>query len=298
MQGLLLIICASFIWSLDGIIRYPLLKNGLDALSLVFYEHIILSIIFIKVIFSNLKRVWSSPVSHLVYFVLIGILGSALATYCFSQAFLMINPSLVILIQKLQPLVAVILARIILGEKIRRVFLFWALIALSGVLLITWSDTAEGLRNFSWDKIFEEDFFQGYLYTFVAVIGWGGSTVFGKKLTNFGYKESEIMAGRYIFALLGIIPLVISQRPELSIIPIQGIKIAGLVVLSGLVAMYLYYRGLKGVSARLCTIGELFFPLGAVLLNWIILDLEVTLMQISGGILLILSASMIQFKRY
>lgn len=298
MKGFSLIILAAFLWALDSLIRYPLLQDGVPAAVLVFYEHVILCLVFTPYFLKNFNRVRATQLEDLFYFIILGVGGSAIATLCFTKAFLYINPSLVILIQKFQPILAVLLARLILGETIRKEFVFWAGLAIAGVFLISFDDIYKGVNAFSEGDAFGSKALKGYVLTFIASLGWGASTVFGKKLSLRGFNEKEIMGGRFLMALLVLTPIVLSGEADLEIDFMQGLKTLGLVLISGLAGMYFYYRGLKYVSARIGTIGELFFPLGAIVLNWVFLGIEVSYVQITGGALLMFAASMIQIKRY
>jgi drug/metabolite transporter (DMT)-like permease len=60
-----------------------------------------------------------------------------------------------------------------------------------------------------------------------------------------------------------------------------------MVLLSGLIGMFLYYKGLERIPARFGTLAELFFPVAAVGLNWWLLDISLTGYQLSGAGLLI-----------
>ena len=41
----------------------------------------------------------------------------------------------------------------------------------------------------------------------VSVVGWGATTVFGKKLSMEGYDEKEIMAGRFLIGFITMLPV-------------------------------------------------------------------------------------------
>jgi drug/metabolite transporter (DMT)-like permease len=71
-----------------------------------------------------------------------------------------------------------------------------------------------------------------------------------------------------------------------------------MVLLSGLLGMYFYYKGLKTLSARVCALAEMFFPLSAVTINWIFLDVKLTTVQLIGAGLLTLGSAVIQLKHY
>ncbi|MCY4643334.1 MAG: DMT family transporter [Bacteriovoracales bacterium] len=314
MKGLFFIMVAAFFWGSDGLLRYPLLSSGkIHAETIVFYEHLILTLVFVPLSSFSSERglPWKSfltlplrPSRHLFYFLVIGAGGAALATVCYTRAFSLINPSLVILLQKLQPLVAILLAGWFLREPISKEFILWALVCLAGAFLISFHDLEKiwGLSASSsqglGDTLFEEGSLKGYLYALAAVVGWGASTVFGKKLTLAGYGTTQIMQGRYIVALAVLTPLMLGKGHSFAISSPHFFQISLMAAVSGLFGIYFYYRGLRLVSAKVCTLGELFFPLAAVFFNWVFLDLSVHPLQLVGGGMLLIGAFMVQIKRY
>jgi len=210
------IILATLLWALDTLIRYPLISQGFSAQSMVFIEHLILFAIFFPRIYKSRFKFWNEQVSTLFYFLIVGGLGSAIATVSFTKAFSLVNPSLVILLQKLQPIVAITLARIFLTEKIKKGFIPWALIALAGSVLISYEDIFPTLMNLDFSgPILSKGALVGYLLTLLAVFSWASATVFGKKLTVKGFTTQEIMGGRFFFGLLVIIPMVSFQKQVL-----------------------------------------------------------------------------------
>jgi drug/metabolite transporter (DMT)-like permease len=300
LTGFFLVLAACAFWALDSLVRYPLVNGGVDAFAIVFYEHLILSVIFLVVFFKSLPKIWDSKLSHLFYFFMIGGVGSALATLAFTRAFYFLNPSLVILLQKFQPVIAISLARIVLKEKVQRVFILWALVCLAGALLISYEDilnlyTSE--KNIS-ELLLHPGALQGYILVFISVFGWGAATVFGKKLFLVGYQDEQIMAGRFILGFVCLIPFYTMNKTLFThSVDVYG-QISLMVLVSGLLAMYLYYHGLRKISARACSLTEMFFPFMAVIVNWLFLGTTLTLIQLIGGGLLLIGSIVIQFKRY
>jgi len=76
------------------------------------------------------------------------------------------------------------------------------------------------------------------------------------------------------------------------------VKILLMVALSGLLGMYFYYKGLKSTTARVTALLELFFPLFAVVLNWIFLGHYLEPVQMVGAFMLLLSSVVIQWKQF
>ena len=298
--GFVFILSACALWAIDTLIRYPLLYSGVDAFSIVFYEHLMLSIIFIVVFYKSIPKFWDSKVSHLVYFLIIGGIGSALSTLAFTKAFQYLNPSLVILLQKFQPIIAISLARIVLREKIDKRFIFWGIVCLFGGLLISYEDISNvffSKQGFS-HLLFHENALTGYLLVAFSVTGWGASTVFGKKLLQVGYQDEQVMGGRFLIGFLCLLPMIPFQDNLFTHSVDVFSKISLMVLLSGFLAMYLYYHGLRKISARACSLTEMFFPFMAVIVNWFFLDAVLSPIQIVGGSLLLIGSVVIQLKRY
>lgn len=299
MLGFSFIVMACALWALDTLIRYPL-AGQMSASSIVFYEHLLLSIIFSIVFFKAFSAFKNIKLNHILAFIIVGMLGSALATLAFTRAFMFLNPSIVIILQKFQPVVAVSLAAFVLKEKVNKYFMLWAFISLIGAVLISYEDILNIVNSESeLSKLFFHDgAVLGYILVMFTVFGWGAATVFGKKLTLEGYSNEQIMAGRFLFGLIAMLPFYfIDQSFFTHNVEIYS-KISLMVLLSGLLAMYLYYMGLRRTSARSATLAEMFFPFMAVIVNWLFLDAKLTAVQMLGGAFLILGSMVIQLKKY
>ena len=294
--GSFLVMGAAFLWASDGLFRYPVIASGVRADLVVFYEHVFLLVVttvfYVGKLGKSRKISFSlPPPSHCLFFFLLGGVGAGLATFCYTNAFSLINPSVVILLQKLQHFVAIPLAYLVLKEPLSKGFLLWAFVCVGGALLISYSDLSVA---FSLEKVGTQPL-RGYLYTFLAVFGWGACTVWGKKLILLGYDTGEIMWGRYVIAVFTLLPLILLSG-HLSVPPEALGKIALMAFLSGLLALILYYEGLKFIPARLCTLLELTYPVWAVMVNWVFLGLTISSLQILGSLILLAGVSMVQRK--
>ena len=106
------------------------------------------------------------------------------------------------------------------------------------------------------------------------------------------------MAGRFVMGFICLLPFVFLSESIFSHnIEVYG-KVSLMVLVSGLLAMYLYYQGLRKLSARACSLTEMFFPFMAVLVNWLFLGASLSPVQLVGGGILLLGSLVIQLKRY
>jgi len=173
-----------------------------------------------------------------------------------------VNLSIVVLIQKLQPVFALLLATLILKEKLPKSFFKWATIA----VIATYFVTFENFRpNFSTG---DKTIFAA-LFSLGAAFAWGSSTVFGKR----ALKEVSFRMGTYLrFGLTTLIMFFIvastSGFGAISAITQKQFLIFLVIVFSsGGLAMFLYYYGLKRVTASTSTILELTFPVLAIFID-------------------------------
>jgi len=107
----------------------------------------------------------------------------------------------------------------------------------------------------------------------------------------------EIMSGRFFWGALTLTPFYFLSGTEKSLEVLFFHKVLFMVCISGLLGMFFYYQGLRRISARLCALLELFFPLCAVIVNWIFLDQSLNNLQLMGGGLLLWGSTMIHLSR-
>ena len=299
MAGIFFVIVACLFWGLDTLIRYPLVESGVNPINIVFYEHVLLTIVFSIGLIPAIKRIGELKIADVFSFLIVGGLGSALATVAFTESFHYLNPSLVILLQKFQPVVAIILAAIVLKEQIDKKFLIWASICLVGGLLVSSPDIERfySLMVSDFSKVTSDSAVRGYGLVGISVIGWGAATVFGKRLSMAGFETKSIMAGRFLIGLVCLIPFI--QWNQSLILPHgeEYLKILVMVAMMAL-AMWLYYQGLKRLPAKTTAIAEMFFPFFAIIVNWVFLGKQLTDLQLLGGGILIFGSLVIQFKKY
>ena len=164
----------------------------------------------------------------------------------------------------LQPVFAVILARIILKERIKRHFALWACVALIGGYFLTfgWS-----LPDFSTEGITTV---YAALLSLLAAFSFGSSTVFSKKiLGNYSFVSSTFF--RYGFTTLIMLAIVLfaGHIGDFSqVTPRNWFFIALIGLTTGSGAIFLYYYGLRHVRASLSTFLELMYPITAVVLDY------------------------------
>ena len=260
--GPALIITAAILWALDGVIRRSL--YSLPPIIIVFYEHLIGVLILVPFIFKDLIKTKFSK-KEILLLVLISLLSGVLGTLWFTTALLKVNfiPfSVVFLIQKLQPIFAVSTAAIFLKEKFNPRYILWASLAFVAAYFVTFNNGIVNLET-------GEGTVVAALFALGAAVAWGSSTTFSKiALTK---KPSHVVTGlRFIFTTVLAVPFIFYLNaqgamfaPDFS----QYLKFGFIALSTGMVALLIYYRGLKETPVRVATILELVFPILAIIID-------------------------------
>jgi DME family drug/metabolite transporter len=253
--GVVLISIAAVMWGTDALFRRPL-AHSTSAATIVFGEHVILVVLTLPLLVPALLALWRAGPRYILAGVAVGAGASALATILFTQAFAHGDPITPIVLQKVQPLVAVAGAALILGERPRPRFAWFLLPALLGIWLIgvqhPLDPHAHGLTPI--------------LESLGAAVLWGMGTVLGRFLSR-ELSFEHIVTVRFAFGLVAsaiALPLVGAKTYAGAH---DSLWILYLAVVTGLLALALYYVGLKRTPATLASIAELAYPLTAALIG-------------------------------
>jgi len=288
MAGTFFIMIACFTWALDTLIRYPLLSQGYTTLQIVLFEHVTLVFLTSPLLWRyrhQFRRLNRMEFASLFF---IGGVGSAIGTLAFTQAFHYINPTVVILLQKLQPIVAILAASVLLKEHLQRYFFYWSVIIIGGSVVMIWPDL-NALNSKNLHSVHDNSsVIFGYAFTLLAVFSWGMATVCGRYLSEKKLPSNAIMSGRFFCGLLVLIVFSAYQRDQIHVISFSAISSIGfMAVLSGLIGMGFYYLGLKNTPAHIATLVEMTFPVFAAIINWSVLGISLNHYQIIGGLILL-----------
>ena len=280
------VIVAASLWAVDGIVLRPVLFN-LPVSLVVFVESLIATVIitpFMLRKFSVLKRL--SYKDWLSFFAA-AILGGAIGIMAITKALFYVNYvnlSIVILIQKLQPVFALTLAAIFLKEKLPFKFFTYAGAAIIGAYVMTFGLGFPTINQTDKTVL-------ATAFALIAAFSFGSSTVFSKRaLRNVSFEM-----GTYLrFSISTGVMLIISFASG-SILSINEISSNQLLVFlliaftTGGAAIFLYYYGLKRISASVAAICELAFPLTAIVLEYLLRGNILRPVQWGGAVVLFLS---------
>ncbi len=202
---------------------------------------------------------------------MIGAGASALATVLFTQAFMNGGPVTPVVLQKLQPLIAVLVAWLLLRERVTARYPLFLVPALAGAWLLAFPDpTAVSI--------------EGAIAALLAVGAaalWATGTVLGRLAgVEIGLRDLTVL--RFAIGLPASLVLALLLGAPLTV-PLRDLPAVGaLALIPGLLAIGLYYRGLRTTPASRATLAELAFPLTAALVGVLVLGTVLSTTQWIG----------------
>ncbi|MEO8581911.1 MAG: DMT family transporter [Patescibacteria group bacterium] len=262
--GSLFIVIASLLWSFDGILRRSL--YSLPPAVVVFYEHVLGAIVLLPFMYSHRKEVAQMTRKEWLAIAVVGLFSGALGTIFYTAALGKVNYiqfSVVVLLQQLQPIWAILTASLLLKEKLSPKFLFFAVLAIVGSYFVTFKDLRVEISPNNATLI-------AALLALGAGMMWATSTSFSKIVLN---KVSFITATFLRFLLAPIFAfmfiVVFNQTGALTQINTsQWMTLITIMLSTGMVALLIYYYGLKKTPARVSAICELVWPISAIFLDY------------------------------
>src|SRR5215208_925250 len=278
--SVLLVAVGAAMWGTDGILRVPLLEVASPS-QIVLLEHLVLLLYSVPAVVLGWRFFRGLGMAQWISLLVIGWGGSALATLLFTTAFAVGNPTVVILLQKTQPLFAIVLAAVLLRERLGWAYWPCFAVAMVGAYLISFGN----LDAFA--ALGSAELLAAALALGAALL-WGSSTVLGRLVLK-DMPFHALTGARLLLAAPLLVVIVVIQGAVGGLgagFASEPGRVILLALIPGLLGLLLYYRGLTGTRASYATLAELAFPATAVVLNWIFLGVGVTANQVLGFVLL------------
>lgn len=264
---------AAALWGSDALLRSHLVDQ-LPPASIVFFEHALVVLLVLPVLVRTWPVVRRLPAKGLLALFGIGAGASAVATVLFTQAFHYGDFVAPALLQQAQPLIAILGARLILGERAQVRYAPYVVCALVGAWLVVFAHPT--------DVSIESA--RGALYALGAAALWGSGTVLGRYLSG-SLTFAAVTAWRFAIGLPTSLVLVLWLDTPLTP-PAKDIPaLAGLALVPGLFALLIYYWALRRTPASRATLAELAYPVTAAVVGTLFLDNTLSASQVAGAVL-------------
>src|SRR3954453_12309531 len=162
------------LWGTESAWRIPL--NDLFAADvIVFWEHILILLMFLPILFSQLSEIPKIDKRSWGFLILSGFAGSAVGTIFFTLALKNGNPTVVNVILNIQPVISTVGAFFLFGDRLTpRFFLYAGIAIVAGIFLSVEYPTLIGV---SFEKA---GLNLGTGYALICAVFWGLSTVAGR----------------------------------------------------------------------------------------------------------------------
>ncbi len=271
--GVVAVAVAAGLWGTDALLRRPLAQST-EAATIVLGEHVFLVLIMLPIVVAALPALWRAGPRYVAAAVVVGAGSSALATILFTEAFVQGDPVTPVVLQKVQPLIAVSLAAGMLGERPRPRFGLFLLGGLVGTWLMAFPSPFDVSLHGR----------EPALYALTAAALWALGTVLGRFLSR-RLTFQHVTAVRFAFGLPAALAAVLVLGAPATASWHDAFFIAILALVTGLVAVLLYYYGLRRTTASVASVAELTFPIVAIAVGYLAFDATLTSSQLAGVVL-------------
>jgi drug/metabolite transporter (DMT)-like permease len=243
--GALSIVISAVLWGFDGVVLTPRLYN-LDVSYVVFMLHALPFAVLNLFFFKEYKKIRTFTKQDFITFSLIGFFGGSIGTLAIVKALFLMNfhhLTIVVLLQKLQPVFSITLASILLKEKLHKNFIAWASLAIVMSYFLTFGFSLPDFHA-------EGNVVLASLLAILAAFSFGSSTVFSKKvLHKFDFKSATFFRYGFTTAIMLFYVLSTGAISQLTVTTPQNWLFFTIIALTtGSGAIFLYYFGLKRVK--------------------------------------------------
>ena len=269
-------------------LAFPFIKIGLTELSsvnLTIMRLFIVCIVFLLFRFLKPQKFSKLYKRDIIPIFLLGFLGIIVYHLGLNYGEVYISASAASLIIATIPIFIVILAAIVLKEKITIKIAFGVTLSLFGVIIISLAGTP--------DSSIEITYLSGALAVLIAAIMGAGYTIAGKKLLK-RYSALSLTVYAFLLGSLGLIPFITTSLFEevatMSIVGWSTILYLG--IFPTVIGYVLWYVALEIKTASEISIYLYAIPVLSTIISYFLFGEQITWLFIFGGGLVILGLYM------
>ena len=284
------------LWGTESAWRIPL-NTLFDAKVIVFWEHLLILIMFLPILISRLGEIRKIQASTWGYLLFSGFAGSAVGTVFFTLALKYGNPTVVNVILNVQPVISTIGAFLLFGDRLARRFFVYAGIAIIAGIFV--SVAHPELIGVSFERT---GLNLGTCYALICALFWGLSTVAGRGVmvgTSLRLASSlRIVVG---LACMTLILLVYGKLNGAALWPVEAqahatkaiVWLVLLASVSGGIPLLIYFQGLRLTRASTAGYFEMMQTLAAVCITWGFFHASLHGHQVVAAMVLIVAVAMV-----
>ena len=267
-----------FMWGLD----YSVAKNALEVfrpLNLMFSKYLG-GLIVITAIKVAAERRFTVRKKDIIFFVLCSLTGQVLYYFCEYTAMEYIPVALITIILSFVPIISILIERVFFKTKMSVRIIIGLVVCVIGVGLVIGADFKS---LFSGRAL-------GYLLAFGAVISWNMYNFITARISRT-YTELTMAFNQLLCTVLISLPYAAAVMPPAECFtPKIILSLAYLGVGSAGTGYLIYVRGVKYLGPTVSSLFSNFLPVTSTFFGWLILGQSLGIMQIAGGLIVIVSA--------
>jgi drug/metabolite transporter, DME family len=257
--SVVLIAVAATMWASDTYFRAQLVGH-LKPAQIVVIEDALISLFLLAFLLRGIPELRRLDRRGWIAIILIAVGPQAVATILFTQSFSYGHYAETFVLQQTQPVIAILLAWLILGERRRPWFWPTAALAIVGVYMVVFAQNLTApFSDLQHGRL------EAGLYALGAAALWASGTVLGRfVLGKLSFTTTTAL--RFTLALPVLILIVLLQYGGSAVAHYQSsdvLPFLGIALIPGFLALLLYYRALRSTPATLATIAEMAFPVAA-----------------------------------
>src|SRR5437879_7978324 len=257
--SVVLVAVAATLWASDTYFRAQLVGH-LRPAQIVVIEDALISLFLLAFLLRGIPELRRLDRRGWIAIILIAIGPQAVATILFTQSFSYGHYAETFVLQQTQPLIAILLAWLILGERRRPWFWPTAALAIVGVYMVVFAQNLTApFSDLQHGRL------EAGLYALGAAALWASGTVLGRLVLG-KLSFTTTTALRFTLALPVLLLIVLVQSGGASFAHYQSsdvLPFLGIALIPGFLSLLLYYRALRSTPATLATIAELAYPVTA-----------------------------------
>ena len=279
----LMIVLAGILWGFDGLLRRYL--GGIPSSTIVTLEHMIRVLILLPLLPRFTKEYKKLNKKDWWILGIIALFSGALGSIFYTAALARVDNisySVVVLLQQVQPIFTVILAALVLKEKITKRYSLFALVALISAYFLTFPQFKPNILWHNGELI-------AAMLALGAAILWGSTTIFSKLiLKKLSFAAAVTMRFILVIPISFVISLLLKQTYPLHLITsTQWLYLLILSVVTGVFGYLAYYMGLRYTEVKIATFSEFAWPVSAALIGYFIIGERLTSVQLIAAAVLI-----------
>jgi drug/metabolite transporter, DME family len=284
------------LWGTESAWRIPL-NNLFDADVIVFWEHVLILLIFLPLLLSRVGEIRKIDARTWGYLILSGFAGSAVGTIFFTLALKYGNPTVVNVVLSIQPVISTMGAFLLFRDRLAPRFFLWAGIAiLAGIFVSVAHPT---LIAVSFERA---GLTRGTGYALICALFWGLATVAGRGVM-VGMSLKLASSLRIIVGLtcMALILLAYGKLHGATLWPVAAqadaskaiVWLVLLASVSGGIPLLIYFEGLRLTRASTAGYFEMLQTLAAVCITWGFFRASLHLHQVVAACVLIAAVAMV-----